>query len=125
MTFKDFINKNKMEDINITAGEIREILKDNVTSIIKKAVNKNLDNIETSISKFFTPERWDKKETEFENALNWAVELQLRDGLNQGLEEMKFKEMVATKVKEILSDETFLRNLAEKKIKQSLGLNNL
>jgi hypothetical protein len=114
-----------MEDINITAGEIREILKDNVTSIIKKAVGKNLDNIETSISKFFTPERWDKKETEFENALNWAVELQLRDGLNQGLEEMKFKEMVATKVKEILSDETFLRNLAEKKIKQSLGLNNL
>ena len=114
-----------MENINITTGEIREILKDTVTSIIKKSVDKNIDNIEIAISKFFTPAMWDKKETEFENALNWAVEIQLREGLNQGLEEMNFKEMVASKVKVILSDETFLKDLAVKKIRQSLGLNNL
>ena len=114
-----------MDNINITTGEIREILKDTVTSIIKKAVDKNLDNIEKSISKFFTPEMWGNKETEFEGALNWAIEIQLREGLNKGLEDMGFKELVALKVREVLSDETFLRDLAEKKIKQSLGLNNL
>lgn len=44
-------------------------------------------------------------------------------GLEKAMNELNFKELIAEKAKEILSDNNFIADLAEKKIRYSLGLN--
>lgn len=113
-----------MKDVTVVLDEVEitRILKDMVAGFVKKSLDENREQIEKSISGYFSKGVFLNKESLFESGLDWAVENCFRLGLNQALEEMDFKSLVAAKAKEILSDDGFIRVLAEKKVRASLGL---
>lgn len=108
--------------INLSVGELTNMVKETIGNSIQKSLNANKDQIEKSIDGYFKKAIFDNKESEFENALDWAVENAFRLGLEQAMTELNFKEMIAQKAKEILSNENFIKDLAEKKVRSSLGL---
>ena len=113
-----------MENINVTlnAGELKEIVKTSLSNSINKSLEKNKEQIELSLDNYFKKGMFDKRETDFESSLDWAVESLFREGLNKAMEDLGFKELIAEKAKEILSDANFIKDLAEKKVRSSLGL---
>lgn len=113
-----------MENINVTlnAGDFKQIVIDTLSNSINKSLEKNKGHIETSLDNYFKKGMFEKRETDFESALDWAVESCFREGLNKAMEELNFKEIIAQKAKEILSDPNFIKDLAEKKVRASLGL---
>jgi len=113
-----------MEDLNLTVnvGDLKQIVKDTLSSSINKSLEKNKQQIELSLDNYFKKGMFDKRESDFDNALDWAVESCFRDGLEKAMEELGYREVIATKAKEILSDPNFIKDLAEKKVRQSLGL---
>lgn len=113
-----------MENLNVTlnAGDFKQIVIDTLSSSINKSLEKNKEHIETSLDNYFKKGMFEKRETDFESALDWAVESFFREGLNKAMEELGFKEVIAQKAKEILSDANFIKDLAEKKVRSSLGL---
>jgi hypothetical protein len=116
-----------MEDINVTLTvvELKEIVKTTLSESINKSLTKNREAIENSLDNYFKKGMFDNRTTDFENALDWVVESVFRDGMAKAMEELNFKELIASKAKEILSDGNFIKDLAEKKVRQSLGLSNL
>lgn len=40
----------------------------------------------------------------------------------KALDELNFKELIAEKAKQVLSDNNFIKDLAEQKVRRSLGL---
>jgi len=113
-----------MEDINVTlnVGDLKQIVVNTLTGSIEKSLLKNKEHIETSLDSYFKKGMFEKRETDFESALDWAVESCFREGLNKAMEELGFKEVVAEKAKELLSDPDFIKDLAYKKVRSSLGL---
>ena len=112
-------------DITLNVGELKDVLKESLVSSINKSLNKNKENIENSLDNYFRKGFFNDRDSQFENALDWAVESVFREGITKAIEELSFKELIANKAKEILSDNEFIRNLAERKVRASLGLNNL
>ena len=106
----------------MSVQEMTAIAKEKMSSLIINGLNVNESQIKESLNSFFVKSRFDSKFSSFESNLDWAVENCFRLGLEQALDELNFKEFVASKAKEILSDETFLRDLAEAKVRSSLGL---
>jgi len=113
-----------MENLNVTlnAGDFKQIVKESLTDSINKSLEKNKEHIETSLDAYFKKGMFEKRETDFESALDWAIESCFREGLNTAMEELGFKEIIAQKAKELLSDPNFIKDLAEKKVRSSLGL---
>jgi uncharacterized membrane protein YheB (UPF0754 family) len=113
-----------MEDlkINLSVREITEMVKETIADSIQKSLNANKEQIEKSIDGYFKKNMFNNKETEFESSLDWAVENAFREGLTKAMNELNFKELIALKAKEILSSEDFIKDLAEKKVRSSLGL---
>lgn len=113
-----------MENLNVTlnAGDFKQIVIDTLSNSINKSLEKNKEHIEKSLDDYFKRGMFDKRETDFESALDWAVESCFREGLNKAMEELSFKELIAQKAKELLSDPNFIKDLAEKKVRSSLGL---
>jgi uncharacterized membrane protein YheB (UPF0754 family) len=113
-----------MEDlkINLSVEDLTKMVKEIIGSSIEKSLNSNREQIEKSIDGYFRKNLFDNKNTQFENSLNWAVENAFRLGLDQAMDELNFKELIATKAKELLSNENFIADLAEKKVRASLGL---
>ncbi len=113
-----------MEDIKIevSAREITELLKEKIVGKIQESLRLNTKQIEDSVEQYFRKSIFDNKITHFESALDWAVENCFREGLNLAMEELGYKEMIATKAKELLSDNNFIAELAEAKVRASLGL---
>jgi len=113
-----------MEDlkINLSVREITEMVKETIADSIQKSLNENKEQIEKSIYGYFKKNMFNNKETEFESSLDWAVENAFREGLTKAMNELNFKELIALKAKEILSSEDFIKDLAEKKVRSSLGL---
>src|SRR5690606_8814762 len=109
-------------NINLSVKELTEMVKETVGNSIQKSLNASKDQIEKSIDGYFRKGMFDNKQTHFESALDWAVENSFRLGLEQAMTELKFKELIAEKAKEILSNESFIKDLAEKKVRASLGL---
>jgi hypothetical protein len=110
-----------LENLNVrlNAGDLKQIVIDTLTSSINKSLQKNKEQIETSLDNYF---KKGIKESDFESTLDWAVEASFREGINKAMEELNFKELIAQKAKEILSDNNFIKDLAEKKVRSSLGL---
>jgi len=108
--------------INLSVKELTDMVKETVGNSIQKSLNANKDQIEKSIDSYFKKGIFDSKESQFESALDWAVENAFRLGLEQAMQELNFKEMIAEKAKEILSDSDFIKKLAEAKVRSSLGL---
>jgi len=111
--------------IELSVKDLTEMVKENVGNAVAKSLNANKEQIEKSIDQYFKKSIYDNKASQFENALDWAVENSFRHGLEQAMTELNFKELIAQKAKEILSDNNFIKELAEKKVRSSLGLPSL
>ncbi len=109
-------------NISLSVKELTDLAKETIMASIDKSLKSNKENIEKSIEQYFRKSIFDNKASQFENALDWAVENAFRLGLEKAMEDMNFKEIIAQKAKEMLSNEDFIKELAEKKIRASLGL---
>lgn len=109
-------------DIKLNVGELKEILKKSLTDTVEKSITKNKQQIESSLDNYFQKKAFQFKESEFESSVDWAVEACLREGMTKAMEDLNFKEMIAEKAKEILSSDNFIKELAENKVRSSLGL---
>jgi hypothetical protein len=109
-------------NINLSVKEITDMVKETIGNSIQKSLNNNKEQIEKSIDSYFKKSMFDNKQNQFESALDWAVENAFRSGLEQAMTELNFKEIIAQKAKELLSNENFIKDLAEKKVRSSLGL---
>lgn len=111
-----------MENITLNVGDIKAILETKVGEIIKSSITTNRIAIEKSITDYFTKGFLNNKESNFDHALDWAVEAIFREEVKRAIDDLGFKEMVYEKAKELMSEDGFIRELAEKKVKASLGL---
>jgi uncharacterized membrane protein YheB (UPF0754 family) len=109
-------------NINLSVKELTDMVKEIVGNSIQKSLNANKEQIEKSIDGYFKKALFDNKESQFEKALDWAVEDAFRLGLEQAMTELNFKEMIAQKAKELLLSDDFIKDLAEKKVRSSLGI---
>jgi hypothetical protein len=109
-------------NINLSVKDITEMVKETVGNAVQKTLFKSTEQIEKSIELYFRKGLFDNKETQFESSLDWAVENAFRLGLEKAMEELNFKEIIAKKAKEFLLNDDFIKNLAEEKVRSSLGL---
>jgi hypothetical protein len=110
-------------NINLSVKELTDMVKETVGNAIQKSLKENQFQIESSIDNFFRKRmNFENKDSQFESALDWAVEHEFRLGLEQAMTELNFKELIAQKAKELLSSENFIKDLAERKVRSSLGL---
>lgn len=108
--------------IEIDRREIVDIINAGVQEKIKSALKNNSHDIDESIKQYFYKGVFKEKSTQFDSALDWTIEIAFREGLTIAMEELNYKEMIAQKAKELLSDNNFIAELAEKKVRASLGL---
>lgn len=109
-------------NIKLTSAEIKEALQGKIAEKIQASLLKNSESIEKSLDEYFSKGFFQNKKTEFESALDWAIEVEFRKAFEGVLEKMNFKEMVAEKTTEILKNTDFIATLAEAKVRSSLGL---
>lgn len=114
-------NEEKLK-LELSVKDLHDIVKDTIGNAIKSSLSKNTDQINTSIDAYFHKAFFQNKESQFESALDWAVENAFRLGLEQAMNELNYKELIASKCKEILLDNDFISRLAESKVRRSLGL---
>jgi len=108
--------------IEIDRREIVETINKGIHDKIREQMNAQSKQIEASIADHFKRSFFNEKKNEFESALDYTIETSFRDGLELAMKEMKFKELIAEKAKELLSDDNLIQELAEAKVRSSLGL---
>lgn len=109
-------------NIEIDSQKIKEQYSFVLNKIIEESLSKEKENIESTIKTFFDRGFFKDKITGFEKALDWAIEACFREGVDKAMEELDFKELIAQKTKELLSNGTLIQELAEAKVRSSLGL---
>jgi len=80
------------------------------------------ENAVSNIKEYFEKSFFNNKDTAFDNALDYTIEAALREGLDKAMKELNFTELVAAKAKELLSEPNYIAELAEAKVRSSLGL---
>ena len=108
--------------IRIDAKAIREQINASIQHKITTQLNAQEQDIEKSIKDFFYKGFHSITRNAFENSLDYVIEGALRQGLEKAMEELGFHEMIAEKAKTYLQDDDILRELAEGKVRASLGL---
>ncbi|RYC69611.1 hypothetical protein [Spirosoma sordidisoli] len=111
-----------MEAIVIKPEEIAATVKDIVSKAILSSVSARKEDMETSVKEFFQRPLFKNQESQFERSLNWAIDSVFQSAVEDILRELNFKEMVARTARKLLSEEGFLRDIAEEKVRQALGL---
>ncbi len=110
--------------VEIDRLEINKIINDGVQDKIKSVMQSQMTDIEKSITEYFKKSFFRDKDSQFESALDYTIESAFREGLTKAMEELNFKELIAEKAKELLSNNNFISKLAEAKVRTSLGLPN-
>jgi hypothetical protein len=105
----------------LSVDEIATIVKETIVSSVKKSISANEKQVEESMKEYFKKSIFEKKMSQFESSLDWAIERTFREGVEKALIELDFKELVAEKTKEILSDGNFVKKIAEQKVRKALG----
>lgn len=108
--------------IEIDRKQIVETINASIQDKIKAEMNAQMGDIEKSIKQYFKRSFFNDKQNEFESALDWTVEAAFREGINSAMEELNFKELIAEKAKELLKSDNLIKELAEAKVRSSLGL---
>ena len=111
---------------NFTIEIDRELVKKRVNETIDASINKALkdkkEDIERALTDFLNKGFFKDKTSSFDKALDWVVDRAFSDGLEKAMDELDFKEVIAEKAKELLSNPDFISDLAEAKVRSSLGL---
>lgn len=115
--------KEEKFNIEIDREEIIDLIKTTVKDRLIKQLKLQTENIDKSISEYFNRSFFHDKKNDFENALDWAVEDAFRLGISEVMQELDFKSIIADKARELLKDDTLIHDLAEAKVRSSLGLN--
>lgn len=110
--------------IEIDKREIIETINKGIQDKIKEYMNIHSKNIEESISQYFKKSFFTDKQSQFDSALDYTIEIAFREGLEKAMKDMNFNEIIAQKAKELLNDGNFIQALAEAKVRSSLGLPN-
>ena len=108
--------------IEIDRKQIVKTINENIHDKIKSQMNAQMGDIEETIKQYFKRSFFNDKKNEFESALDWTVEAAFREGINSAMEELNFKELIAEKAKELLKSYNLIQELAEAKVRSSLGL---
>jgi len=108
--------------IEINRKEIVDIINASIQSKIKKQLDSKIEDIEKSIGDYFEKGFFKDKMNQFDSALDYTIETAFRKGVETAMEEMNFKELIAKKTKLLLSENNFISELAEAKVRSSLGL---
>jgi hypothetical protein len=108
-------------EINLDKKELEQIITEHIKSAVKKSVFENRVEIQDSINKFFKTNYIDCTSS-FSNQLNKAFDSSFKEALEIAFEELNIKELIKQKTKELLSADSFIKDLAEKKVRDSLGL---
>lgn len=108
--------------IEIDRKLISDTINEKIVGTILSQMELQKKDIESSIKDYFQKSFFRDKDTMFENALDWTIENAFRSGITKAMEDLNFTEVIASKAKEILSDNNFISELAEQKVRASLGL---
>lgn len=110
--------------IEIDGKKIQEVINEELIGFVKSNMEEQMGEIEKSVEDYFRHSFLSNKKTQFDSALDWAVEAAFRDAINTAMDELNFKELIAAKAKELLQDDDLIKELAEAKVRSSLGLTN-
>jgi len=108
--------------VEIDGKQLKDRINEVLDSSIRLALGKNKADIEGILENYFSKGVFKNKISEFDNALDWEVEAAFREGVSKAIEELDFKEIIAKKAKELLQDDDLITQLAEAKVRSSLGL---
>jgi hypothetical protein len=112
--------------LNVTEVEsnLNKIVTDHLVEIAKGLITKERSAIDNAFRGFVEKNFKNNYDysSKLEKALNWAVENALDIGVRKALEELNFSEMIFQEAKKILNDPEFLREIAIKKVRASLGV---
>lgn len=108
--------------VEIDRKQISEIINKTVQGEITEQLRSQLTDINRSIEEYFKKSFFNDTRNQFESALDWTVENAFREGLDLAMKELNFKELIAKKAAEILNSDNFIKELAEAKVRSSLGL---
>jgi len=106
----------------VDGKQIKEQYNIILNEVIAKALTKEKENIESVIKLYFDRGIFKDKISKFDVALDWVIEAAFREGLEKAMNKLNIKEIIADKAKEMLSDNNYLKDLADAKIRASLGL---
>lgn len=117
------MSENKQEiKVEISAKEFKKIIEDTMVGSVKQAIKTQEKDIHDSIKNYFDRPLFNNKQTDFEKGLDWAIEDAFRLGIQIAFDELDFKRVVADKAKEMMMQDDFINELANAKIRASLGL---
>jgi hypothetical protein len=108
--------------IEIDRREIVETINKGIHDKIREQMNAQSKDIEASIADYFKRAFFNDKKNEFESALDYTIEIAFREGIEKAMTELNFKELIAEKAKELLKSDNLIQELAEAKVRSSLGL---
>lgn len=108
--------------IEIDRAQIVDTINTGIQEKVRAQMKAQDKDIDEAITQYFKKSLFNNQSSRFESALDYTVEAAFRKGLEMAMEQLNFKEMIAQKAKELLSDNNFIAELAEKKVRASLGL---
>lgn len=108
--------------IEVDAKDLKEKFNAILSKVIEDSLTKEKESIQESIKTYFHKSFFNDKITQFDRALDWQIESVFREGVGKAMEELNFKELIAEKAKEMLSNSDLIKDLAEEKVRSSLGL---
>lgn len=106
----------------LTNDNINKIVNDYLYTAIIESLNKNKEQIENSVDECIKETIVSNKLAYFKESLDWAVEYSVREGFSKVIKELNMADLIAQKIRTLLSDDDFIKSLAEWKIKSSLGM---
>jgi hypothetical protein len=108
--------------IEINRREIVDIINGVIHDKIKIIMKNEMENIEKSIKEYFNKGFFNDKISIFDSALDYTIEISFREGIEKAMKDLNFVEIIASKAKGLLSNDSFIMELAEAKVRSSLGL---
>jgi hypothetical protein len=108
--------------IEINRKEIVDTINKGLQDKIKSTMDSQMGDIEKSIQEYFKKSFFNDKKNQFDSALDYTIEIAFREGIEQAMTELNFKEIIANKAKELLKNDNLIHELAEAKVRSSLGL---
>ena len=109
--------------LKLDVKEIKDSMNEKVTKIIENRLSFNQSKIEAQIDKFFEKKfALNQSNSDFENALDWALELLYRNAFENVIKTLNYQEMVEKKIQEVIKNDDFITRLAKQKVANSLGV---
>lgn len=108
--------------ITVDRDAIVELINEGVRDRISEELRAQSEHITMSIGEYFKKGFFRDIKSKFDNALDYTVDEAFRQATGTVMKEMNFTELVAEAARKMMTDEGFIQELAEAKVRASLGL---